>query len=351
MGRIGATCLVGAVIGAVAGCAGQSLGLGGPGVDRLGGAPEVRPSWTSCEKEAPDPLRAVPGAASPGAASPGAASPDAASPDRGDPAVLPRLGDGFTPVAAVICAQTFERRPDGGEDMVAIESRADDIAALVKTLRLPDEPRTDRPCTADLVIPPWLALLDGQGRWVRPGVPYDECGKPRIEFRNAVDALTLKRVSTRPIKETESAEAATAGCAQSWADMVWVEASGGFLDPAARVESLPAPSARMRLCAYRVPVGEQGGGKPAGDFAYGGPLAPDRWADVERSIRNAGPAKRCTTPASRFAVLMPVAGGQEVYVELAGCHRILATSVSGGAALRQADDALVDLLGQSASRR
>jgi hypothetical protein len=328
--RLRTTVLVGALAGAfVAGCAGPAAP--GPGLDRPAAGPDVGASWTSCAKEAPDPL--------------------STSSDGNDARALPRLDDGFVPVAAVICGRTFARRPDGGEDMVAIESRADDVAALVDALRLPDQPPTDGPCRADLVIPPWLVLLDAQGHWVRPGVPYDACGKPRIEFRNAVDALALKRIASRPIKEVESAAAAKAGCSQDWADMVWVETTIGSADPAARLDSLPAGSAQVRLCGYRVPAGEQRSGKPRGDFAYGGPLSAGRWAAAERAIRAARPAKPCTTPASRFALLRPVAGGPETYVELTGCRRIMATSVSGKPALRQADDALIRLLGQSASRR
>jgi hypothetical protein len=323
--------LVGAVVGALAaGCAGQST-PGGPEADRPAGAPQVRPEWTSCAKEAPGLL--------------------GASPEESDAPTRPVLDDSFVPVAAIICGHAAERRPDGGEDLVATESRADDVAALVATLRLPSEPQTDGPCTADLVRPPWLALLDAEGRWVRPGVPVDACGKPRREVRDAVDALKLKRIATRPIQETESAAAAKSGCSQSWADMVWVETTIGSATPDAAVDSVPAPSVPVRLCAYRVPASEQRSGKPAGDFAYGGPLSSDRWAAIERAVRNAGPAKRCKTPASRFTVLIPVAGGPETYVELTGCRRIMVTAVSGPPALRQADGTLIDLLDQSASRR
>lgn len=323
MGRISATLLVGAVAAAVVGgCAGQSTGDGRPG-----GVPEVRPSWTSCDADGPDIAATAP-----------------ALPVTGDSAILPRLGDDFQPVAAVLCRQLPLRRSDGGESMMATESRADDITALVAALRLPDEPLTGGPCTADLVIAPWLALIDGEGRWVRPGVPHDACGKPRMEFRAAVDALTLKQVGARPVAELESAAAAKAGCSQTWADMVWVETNNGSGAPAASMGALPARAAQVRLCVYRVPASEQRSGKPAGDFAFGGTLDASRWAAVERSIRAAGPAKPCTTPASRFAVLRPVADGPETYVELTGCRRILVTALSGPPALRQADKALIDLL-------
>lgn len=345
MGRMSSACGLAVVVAVLlAGCAGPSTHTAQPGDGRTSdgqtndqrapGTPPVQPVWRSCPIQAPGPADRLPHLAA-----------------GNDALGLPLLGDDFPAVAAVLCGVGPRQRPGGGEDLAATESRADEVAALVEALRLPDEPPADGPCTTDLPMVPWLALLDAQGRWVRPGVPSDACGKPRIEVRDAIAALRLKPVSARPIRQLESAEAAAAGCSQTWADMVWVETNNGSGAPAASMGALPARAAQVRLCVYRVPASEQGNGKPAGDFTYGGPLATDRWVAVERSIRAAGPAKRCNTPASRFALLAPVAGGSEVYVELTGCRRILATSVSGKHALRQANDALIDLLGQSASRR
>ena len=218
------------------------------------------------------------------------------------------------------------------------------MAALVAALRLADEPATDGACTADLPFVPWLALLDDRGRWVRPGVPRDACGKPRIEVRNAIDRLRLTPVSSRPIRQIESAEAVAAGCSQTWADMVWVETTMGGGEWSDTVGPLFPDSPRVRLCVYRVPASERRTGKPAGEFAYGGLLPGARWTAIARAVRTAGPALACTAPAGRFGLLRAPNGGGEVYVELDGCRRIMVAPLSGRPALRQAGPALLALL-------
>ncbi|MFI1991875.1 hypothetical protein [Actinoplanes sp. NPDC020271] len=90
-----------------------------------------------------------------------------------------RLDDTFRPVSAVICA----RSPTGAG------RPSSDIATLVAALRLPDEERTDGPCTLMLVTPPWIALIDAQGRWIHPGVPVNACGQPRAEVMDAAAKL------------------------------------------------------------------------------------------------------------------------------------------------------------------
>lgn len=337
MGRMSSACGLAVVVAVLlAGCAGPSTHTAQPGDGRTSdgqtndqrapGTPPVQPVWRSCPIQAPGPADRLPHLAA-----------------GNDALGLPLLGDDFPAVAAVLCGVGPRQRPGGGEDLAATESRADEVAALVEALRLPDEPPADGPCTTDLPMVPWLALLDAQGRWVRPGVPSDACGKPRIEVRDAIAALRLKPVSARPIRQLESAEAAAAGCSQTWADMVWVQTSTGSIDPPAAVGPLRDGAGQVRLCAYRVPASEQRSGKPAGEFAYGGALAADRWAAIKRAVPAAGRAKPCTTPAGLFAVLFATAGG-EVYVELDGCRRIMAPSAAGRYAVRQADRALLALL-------
>jgi hypothetical protein len=318
------------VAAALAGCGGQGVDGGGPGPERSPGEARVRPAWTSCDADGPGPV-----------ATPGAAALDAGY----DALTLPRLGDDFAAVAAVLCGNHPARRPDGGDDLVASERRATDVAALVAALRLPDEPPTNGACTLDLPAVPWLVLLDARGRWVRPGVPQDACGKPRVEVRRAVEELRLIPVSSRPIREIESAGAAAAGCSERWADMIWVETTMGRREWSAVAGPLLGGASPVRLCAYRVPASEQRSGKPGGEFAYGGPLTADRWAAVERGVLAAAPAAPCAEPASRFALLRAETGG-EVYVEQDGCRRILVSPGSGRPALRQADATLLALLAE-----
>ena len=258
--------------------------------------------------------------------------------------MLARLDGSFAPVAAVVCDRRAQRRADGGEDMVATESRADDIADLVAALRLPDEAPTTEACTMDLPTVPFFVLLDAQGRWVRPGTPLDSCRKIRIEVRRAVTDLKSTLVSSHPLYELESAGAVAAGCGQSHADMISVEAASG-----ARTEGAPAPKplrAPIRLCAYRVPPSEQGSVKPAGTFEYGLVLPAERLAGIDAALRSRTPARACTMHASRFALFGSVDGpGEGYYVELDGCQRVMTAPVNGPPTLLQGDAALVALLG------
>lgn len=296
-------------------------GCAGPAVERPAGPPVANPRWESCAVAAAPPSPGFTGAQ--------------------DALAAPRLDESFRPVAAVVCRSAPVRRPAGGEDLVAAEERADDVTALVATLRLPDEKRTDDPCTADLPLVPWLALLDEQGRWVRPGIPADACGKPRREFRDAFAQLRTRRVSARVLAETESDAAAKSGCSQSWADMVWVASRFGSGGSADRAD--PPAGGTVRRCVYEVPADQRGTGKPAGRFQSGGPLPAATWTAVRRELSALPPALACDTPASRFAVLHPP-GTALVYLEADGCRRVLIEGPAGPAALRQGSAALTKLV-------
>lgn len=163
--------VVAALLAALAGgCARAEAGVDSPAVD-VAADPAVQERWESCEKAAPEVVNRL------------TPDPDAVG--------LAPLGDAFRPVSAVICRIGTRERPGGGTEMVAEEVRAVDLTALLPALRLPDEAPTTGPCTYELHVLPWLALLDADGRWVRPGVPVDACGKPRTEFRSAFDELVF----------------------------------------------------------------------------------------------------------------------------------------------------------------
>lgn len=286
--------------------------------------------WVSCAAAAPPPL-----------------SPEWAAPD--DNETLPRLADGFQPVAVVVCSSSPTGRTVGSEEVISTESRADNVTALVAELRLPDKPRTHLACTREMHGLPWFALLDEQGRWTRARAPLDDCGKARVEVLVALDELRLVQTSsrlipasTRPVPRIESSEAAAAACTPQWADLVGATAgrvaTGG---PAVVPPGFDGP-VRVRLCVYRVPAERQRTGRPAGDLDSGRYLDDKQWAEARREIESGGPAVACTTPASRFAVLHFGAG--QISVELDGCRRLLATAADGGETVRQAAPALVKQL-------
>lgn len=335
--RPGGTTLVATLLGlglcglALTGCARPADTPKGPG------PAEIAEKWTSCAEIAPQAGAMLP-------VPPGSAT----SPPAGVEPRVGRIDPAFTPVAAVLCGRDVVRGAAGGREQVAVERRADEIGPLVAALVLADEERGrgEIRCAGDMVVPPWLALLDDQGRWLRPYLPMDVCGKPRKEVRAALDGLRLTTVDSRTVGIVESSAAEAAGCAQQWADMVWVEASiggPGRVAPGAAPKTGP-----LRVCVYQVPPSERGGGKPAGDFVYGRPLPPQRQADVLRALAGTRPVADCATPASRFAVLRPVDdNGPQWYVELDACRRFLVVAPSGGSQLGQGDAALAALLGPS----
>ena len=301
-----------------------ATGCAGSGVpDQPSGTPEVHPAWQSCPvAHPPKPVY-----------------------DLGtDVFALPRLGTDFIPVAMVLCGTSPRSAPAGGEDLVATEQRSDSVEALVAALRLPDEPRYNGPCTADLVTVGWFALLDAEGRWLRPGVPVDGCGKPRREVRDALDGLVLRTVTSRKVGEITSSAAAAAGCGQSWADMIAAQSRMGTT-PAPLGGTVPAAGDRVRLCVYRVPASEQGSGKPGGLFVDGAVLTARRWATIRRALPTGSPAAPCGVPASRFATLSTGAS-DALYVELDGCRRVLN---SGGGGLAAAPPALLTAIEQALS--
>jgi hypothetical protein len=105
---------------------------------------------------------------------------------------------------------------------------------------------------------------------------------------------------------------------------------------------LPADDAEATVCVYRVPPGERGGDKPAGEFESGGKLPAGRWPAIKRALTAAGPASPCATPAGRFAVLH--LSGTEIYLEADGCRRVLIEGGTGASPLREGTAELVTLL-------
>ncbi|WCN80434.1 hypothetical protein [Micromonospora sp. LH3U1] len=326
--RSGRTVLAVVVLGvALAGCGGADIG---PGAADEPGPAQIVDAWTSCAKAAPraGEVLTVPGTGTP--------APAVDEPEIG------RIDPAFTPIAAVLCGREIRPGATGGQEQVATERHTEEIAPLLTALRLPHQQVDgDVACTLDMVIPPWLALLDERGRWLRPYLPTDSCDKPRAEVNAALAGLPWTTVDTRTVGQVESPAAEAAGCAQQWADMVWVETTNGRPGPPTSLAAGP-----LRLCVYQVPASERGSAKPAGDFVYGGPLPPERQAGVLRGLANRRAVADCATPASRFAVLRPLNDvGPDRYVELDGCQRFLVAPPTGGAQLGQGDDTLAALLG------
>ncbi|GAB7050959.1 hypothetical protein [Catenuloplanes indicus] len=287
--------------------------------ERPGGRDEAQPvaslavGWDSC---------AVAGAPVP------QATPDAGAgmipPVGADQSEEPRLPAGFAAVAVTTCGAGLRQRSDGGRDVVMSEQRTEDpaaVAALVAALRLPNLPGTAEACTADAVILPWFVLHDAHGAWVRPGVPHDDCRKPRREVLTALSALRGTTVAETPVGESQSSLSARTGCADRHADMIAV--SAGFGTEAPPAAAPPAADASLRLCVYDVPATELGSGKPAGTLRSGAVLTAEAWQAVRAAFPPAAKAAPCAEASESFALLQPVDTGAAIYVELSGCRRTM----------------------------
>jgi hypothetical protein len=287
------------------------------------GEPVIHASWTSCAEEF--------------------------KPNTADWGRYPALlGDGFHPVSAVVCAQEERDQPDGGRDRVEVESRVDDIDAIVRTLRLPDQPRSGGVCADGTASPPWLVLLDQDGRWLRPGVPVNRCGLPRVEVLDAGEALRLTVVHTRVVEQIISGAAAKAGCQQRWRDEFWPSPQererGQYLPSPPVGQPAPELAAFTVVCRYRSSDTRQGD-PTITEFERGGKVPSDRVAELSgRLVWSTTPARPCTTRATRIVALSEVVDrGDYVYVEVDGCMRMLA-DIGDVHVLTQADSDLPALL-------
>ncbi|MEV4412034.1 hypothetical protein [Catellatospora sp. NPDC049609] len=312
-----------ALILAVGLAAGGARALTGPPVTPVEPGATADPlGWTSCDE-------AVPGRSQDGFAVPAR-----------EAAAFARLTADARPVAVVICEVVPQPRTGGGEELVLRERQGPDIGPLVTALRLPDEPKTGGGCRTDLVPAPWLAMLDAEGRWTRPGIPLDRCDKPRGEVGTAIAAMRLTTMSVWPIRVVESPEDTVSGCDRNWKDMFAWDATGRPA-PDSGTLARPFPAGQeIRLCVFEA---RQDGG----DLVYGRVLAEDRRAAVEQALLAAGPVAPCYEHADRIAVLRSVQNNNPTtYVELDGCYRIRVTGY-GEPGFAQGDPALAGLLGRS----
>jgi hypothetical protein len=242
---------------------------------------------------------------------------------RADAMRLPLIGKDTTAVAVAVCAEEVRDIP-GGLERVETEHRADDLAALLTALRLPDERRRSGvSCGDDVVAVPWLALFDRDGSWVRPGVAQDVCRKPRTEVIVAIHELraTLVRSRVRGGGEERS-------CFHWHPDPVWTLGEPAPMVSGVDHVDLEFPPDPLR-CLYTVSPAGQRTGPPLGSVERGRGGRDDRHR-VTALLRAHGPAPTCTTAAARFARLhSPARPGRDVYVELDGCTRILAMVLPG----------------------
>jgi hypothetical protein len=129
----------------------------------------------------------------------------------GKPAVrealtLPLLDPHFTPVKAITCRLDAVKAADSENKAPMVESVSIDISSLLQALARQDEPEAVADADSELEIcedaifdVPWLALLDNEGHWIRPGLPQDSCGHVQAEVRTAINSLPIETsITTQP---------------------------------------------------------------------------------------------------------------------------------------------------------
>jgi hypothetical protein len=279
-----------------------AVGLAGCGVPNRDGEAVRGDRWTSCTEEL---------------------ARDRAE-KRPDAVRLPLIGKNTTAAAVVVCAVEGSRPIRyGGYETVETEHRAADLVALLAALRLPDErPESDVNC-GDVVIPvPWLALVDRDGSWFRPGVPRDVCRQPRKEVIEAIRGLRATLVHSQVQGGGEEK-----ACSHSHPDPVWVMGEPTPMVPGVDQVDLEFPPGLVR-CVYSVEPAGQRIGPPIAHLEWG--RGGDDQYQVTTLLRAHDPASTCLTVAARFARLYsPARPSRDVYIELDGCQRILAMVLPG----------------------
>jgi hypothetical protein len=193
---------------------------------------------------------------------------------------------GFRPTVAVRCVDQEAGRPDGSVPLMTVEQRASGrLQPLLDALALPSQHPgkfEQVTCTADAWLPPWIFLMDAEGRWIYPEIPRNVCEKPRPEFSGAHAALSFTERTREVIRTVRTSAATKAGCEQQATDMVGFATR--FEHPVrAAPKTDPFAGHPLRLCRYRVPTSERGSEKAQGDFVAGGLLPASQAEAVVQS--------------------------------------------------------------------
>jgi hypothetical protein len=241
----------------------------------------------------------------------------------------------FRPVLFVTCTTELRPTPTDGEWAYIVEKQATDgLDAVVEALRAtpPPAPSGDRVCTTEFRGDPWFLLIDASGREILPVVPHDNSCNKAID----VGITHLQLTSTRafPVRQQRTQAELTTSCERAWKNEPKISVSmHGVRDSAT---ALALPGQPTSVCVYG-----PGTDPEVGEFAGGRKLNAAE-ADLLRQLAKApaGQSGSCQ-PSERFALILM--GDAYEYVELSGCHRLVA---SGGSLYGGPVPALVDAIGQ-----
>jgi hypothetical protein len=251
--------------------------------------------------------------------------------DSQDPAVVQLAADGgsaqskplpasFDAVAVVRCEDEVETvSGDGTWDMALAQRATGDLSALIAALRTPSsDPPTasDIACAAVGVEIPVFALVDAEGRIVRPALPHDECDEPLTKVLDAVNAMPWKTETEQKLSQDQTRAEIDTGCLPAYKDVFDLPSPGA----APWTTSLEPTIA----CEYTV-SGSAGGSVGLGEFDHGLKLSAAQQLTISTALKSSDSgltaAKACSTQASTFALLM-VSPSENVVVELDGCLRV-----------------------------
>lgn len=279
------------------------------------------------------PSTAGPSASAPsGSVSAACPGPDALGRAPGEPDAQP-LPAGIEASAVVVCRTQSRSYAGEGTWTVLVEQRATTgLQPLVTALHAASEPRGDGPCTLELVVVDWFAVVDASGRWWHPAIPQTSCGKPQPAVVAALGSLDLETVSeTRlhqdltPEQQVVEDRAAALGCESRFKDMIRIEDDEPATPQGRGGRVLQGPAPTVTVCRYD--AGADAEGTPMLSFVSGerrtGSAASRLVDDLE-----AGPAVRACSAAHQEVVGLFTPGGDWVLVETDGCRRVLGGSTS-----------------------
>lgn len=281
-----------------------------------------------------------------------------------------------TPVAAVVCPETFEEGyaeagliPPGltavavlqcdpyaswedGEGMwsgALLQRLEGDLRPVFTALAEPSDPRSLGACAAVGYLSPQLWVEVADGRVIRVAIPTSGCGSPKaVGLEAALDALTVVDETFTPTALVASTAAQAAGCATQ-ANMLILgdldDLSGLPKDPGVpedhgigedalipyELPEWPASAAvdGARLCDYVATVASTDSSTLAGDsstFVGSRQLATDAAQAVIAYARLAPAAESCTDVATKLVVVQPSlerGDAAPFTVELDGCRRLV----------------------------
>jgi len=218
------------------------------------------------------------------------------------------------------CRSTQQAISGKGVWQVLLSERSDGPAEdLLRALAQPDQPPSTGACPAIGAVLPYFVLVDSNGVGYLPRMPLTACGLPQEGAQQALHAMTWRLMSSVPVRQMETPLAAQTGCSSVYKDVFRLEA--GSASPAGPAFPWPSPPPTVRICEYA--------SQPDG---YEANLLNGRVLNVAqtRAFLNEllGSAAGATCSPERthtqFAVVSAEQStGNEWYIELDGCRRVL----------------------------